>query len=43
MAVPPRARAISASSFRDDLISSLGTPWRGFSDHVMGGVSRRED
>ncbi len=25
---------------RDDLISALGTPWRGFSDRVMGGVSQ---
>ena len=25
---------------RDDLISTLGTPWRGFSDQVMGGVSQ---
>jgi hypothetical protein len=25
---------------RDDLISALGTPWRGFSDQVMGGVSQ---
>ena len=25
---------------RDDLISSLGTPWRGFSDQVMGGISK---
>ena len=24
---------------RDDLISTLGTPWRGFSDQVMGGIS----
>jgi hypothetical protein len=24
---------------RDDLISALGTPWRGFSDQVMGGIS----
>jgi hypothetical protein len=24
---------------RDDLISALGTPWRGFSDRVMGGIS----
>ncbi len=24
---------------RDDLISALGTPWRGFSDRVMGGMS----
>jgi hypothetical protein len=25
---------------RDDLISTLGTPWRGFSDQVMGGISQ---
>ncbi len=25
---------------RDDLISTLGTPWQGFSDQVMGGISR---
>lgn len=25
---------------RDDLISALGTPWRGFSDRVMGGISQ---
>jgi hypothetical protein len=25
---------------RDDLISALGTPWRGFSDQVMGGISQ---
>ncbi len=25
---------------RDDLISNLGTPWRGFSDQVMGGISQ---
>jgi adhesin HecA-like repeat protein len=25
---------------RDDLVSALGTRWRGFSDRVMGGVSR---
>jgi hypothetical protein len=25
---------------RDDLISALGTPWRGFSDRVMGGISK---
>jgi len=25
---------------RDDLLSSLGTPWRRFSDRVMGGISR---
>src|SRR5512144_345549 len=25
---------------RDDLISAFGTPWRGFSDRVMGGVSQ---
>lgn len=25
---------------RDDLISKLGTPWRGFSDQVMGGISQ---
>jgi hypothetical protein len=25
---------------RDDLVSSLGTPWRGFSDQVMGGISK---
>jgi hypothetical protein len=25
---------------RDDLISAFGAPWRGFSDRVMGGVSR---
>lgn len=25
---------------RDDLISTLGTPWRSFSDQVMGGISR---
>src|SRR5512134_2553638 len=25
---------------RDDLISALGTPWRGFSDQVMGGISK---
>ena len=25
---------------RDDLISTLGTPWRGFSDRVMGGISQ---
>ena len=25
---------------RDDLISRLGTPWRGFSDQVMGGISK---
>ena len=24
---------------RDDLVSALGTPWRGFSDQVMGGIS----
>jgi hypothetical protein len=24
---------------RDDLISALGTPWRGLSDRVMGGIS----
>ncbi len=24
---------------RDDLVSTLGTPWRGVSDRVMGGVS----
>ena len=24
----------------DDLISTLGTPWRGFSDQVMGGISQ---
>jgi hypothetical protein len=24
---------------RDDLISALATPWRGFSDRVMGGIS----
>jgi hypothetical protein len=24
---------------RDDLVSTLGTPWRGFSDQVMGGIS----
>lgn len=26
---------------RSDLISSLGTPWRGFSDQVMGGLSQQ--
>jgi hypothetical protein len=25
---------------RDDLISALGTPWRSFSDRVMGGISQ---
>lgn len=25
---------------RDDLVSTLGTPWRGFSDQVMGGISQ---
>jgi hypothetical protein len=25
---------------RHDLISALGTPWRGFSDQVMGGISQ---
>ncbi len=25
---------------RDDLVSRLGTPWRGFSDQVMGGISQ---
>jgi len=25
---------------RDDLISALGTPWLGFSDQVMGGISQ---
>ena len=25
---------------RDDLISTLGTPWRSFSDQVMGGISQ---
>ena len=25
---------------RGDLISALGTPWRGFSDQVMGGISQ---
>jgi hypothetical protein len=25
---------------RDDLISAFGTPWRGFSDQVMGGISK---
>lgn len=25
---------------RDDLVSSLGTPWQGVSDLVMGGISR---
>lgn len=25
---------------RDDLISTLGTPWHGFSDRVMGGISQ---
>lgn len=25
---------------RDDLISALGTSWRGFSDQVMGGISQ---
>jgi hypothetical protein len=25
---------------RNDLVSSLGTPWRGFSDQVMGGLSQ---
>lgn len=25
---------------RDDLVSALGTPWHGFSDQVMGGISQ---
>jgi hypothetical protein len=26
---------------RDDYVSTLGTPWRGLSDRVMGGISRQ--
>jgi hypothetical protein len=37
----PDARLLILDDFRrDDRVSCLGTPWQGFSDRVMGGVSR---
>ena len=38
--VPARDDLVIDDFCRNDLISTLGTPWRGFSDQVMGGVSR---
>ena len=38
--VPARDDLVVDDFCRNDLISTLGTPWRGFSDQVMGGVSQ---
>lgn len=38
--MPARDALVIDDFCRNDLICTLGTPWRGFSDQVMGGVSR---